>query len=73
MKQGLLSVQQTVPNRIGVYLIIDKNGKASMGKVYDSDIATEKNLRNVVDKMPLFEPGEHRGEKVKVSYLVEIK
>lgn len=73
LKQGLLSVQQTVPNRIGLYLIIDKNGKASLGKVYDSDIATEKNLRDVVDRMPLFEPGEHKGEKVKVSYLIEIK
>lgn len=73
LKQGLLRVQQTIPNRIGLYLIIDKNGKASLGKVYDSDVITENNLRNIVDRMPLFEPGEHKGEKVKVSYLVEIK
>lgn len=72
LKEELRSIQKTIPNRIGLYLIIDKDGKATLGKVYDSDVATEKNLRKVIDRMPLFEPGEHKGKKVKVSYLVEI-
>ncbi|QYH39511.1 hypothetical protein GYM62_12210 [Algoriphagus sp. NBT04N3] len=73
LKQELLKTQRTIPDRIGLYLIIDQEGKASLGKVYDSDVDTEKNLRKVIERMPLFEPGEHRGKKVKVSYLVEIK
>jgi hypothetical protein len=73
LEKELLRVQQTIPGRIGLYLIIDKDGKASLGKVYDSDRTTENNLREIVDNMPLFEPGEHKGEKVKISYLVEIK
>jgi len=73
LKKELLRIQQTMPNRIGLYLIIDHGGKASLGEVYDSDAATKDNLRNIVDDMPLFEPGEHREKKVKVSYLVEIK
>lgn len=73
LKKELLKVQQGVSGRIGLYLIIDKEGKASLGKVFDSDRATESNLRQIVANMPLFEPGEHKGEKVNVSYLVEIK
>jgi hypothetical protein len=72
LKKELVRIQKTIPNRIGLYLIIDKDGKTSLGKVYDTDVATEKNLRRIIDRMPLFEPGEHKGEKVKVSYLVEI-
>jgi len=73
LKEELRRIQKTIPNRIGLYLIIDEDGKASLGKVYDSDVATENNLRKIIDRMPLFEPGEHNGKKVKVSYLVEIK
>ncbi len=72
LKKELLRAQSTIPDRIGLYLIIDQGGKASLGKVYDSDPETENILRDVVETMPLFKPGEHQGKKVKVSYLVEI-
>jgi hypothetical protein len=73
LKKELIRVQQKIPGRIGLYLIIGKDGKASLGKVFGSDKTTENYLREIVDNMPLFESGEHKGEKVKVSYLVEIK
>lgn len=73
LKKKLVQVQDSVSRRIGIYLIINKQGKASVEDVLMSDDLTEVNIKNIVNRMPLFKPGEHKGKKVKVSYLVEIK
>ncbi|NHE55655.1 hypothetical protein [Cyclobacterium plantarum] len=73
LKKELLKIQREISGRMAIYLIIDEQGKAFVEEILMADDTTESNLRDIVESMPLFEPGKHKGEKVKVSYLVEIK
>lgn len=73
LKKELLQIQREISGRNAIYLIIDEQGKAFVEEIVMADDTTENNLRKIVENMPLFEPGEHKGKKVKVSYLVEIK
>ncbi|SHN01405.1 hypothetical protein SAMN04488057_105211 [Cyclobacterium lianum] len=73
LKKELLQIQPEISGRNAIYLIIDEQGKAFVEEIIMADDTTEKNLRKIIENMPLFEPGEHNGVKVKVSYLVEIK
>ena len=73
LRKELLQVQDSVSGRIVIYLLIETDGKVSVEDILLADQLTKDNLKSIVNRMPLFEPGKQKGENVKVSYLVELK
>lgn len=74
----------TEPNKINtfsslatdiyVHFIINKEGKAIQAKIVKSpDKETEKNLIDLINKMPLWKPGKLKGQTVAVEYTLPLK
>ncbi|MEZ4797251.1 MAG: M56 family metallopeptidase [Flavobacteriaceae bacterium] len=59
-------------NRISIVFIINENGEAMVDKVRAPHPELELEAKRVVELLPKFIPGEHKGKKVNVSYSLPI-
>ncbi|MEZ4780722.1 MAG: energy transducer TonB [Flavobacteriaceae bacterium] len=58
--------------RIMIVFIINENGTALVDKVRAPHPELESEAKRVIELLPKFTPGEHKGKKVNVSYSLPI-
>ncbi len=57
---------------IGVYILIDENGKARVKQIMSKDTSKIELINELINKMPCFSSAVHKKDTVTVSYLIEI-
>ena len=63
-----------ITGKVFVSFVIDKEGKVVMAKIAKGvDPSLDKEALRVVNSMPAWEPGKHKGELVKVKFTMPIQ
>jgi len=57
---------------VGSYILIDKNGNATLKKAMTQNEDEQQTIKLLVSKLPMFSPPVHNGDSVTVNYLIEI-
>lgn len=57
---------------VGVYILINGTGKASLEEAMTKDEAEIKHIKRLIDDLPSFTAPVHKGDTVTVSYLIEV-
>lgn len=69
-----LAIEQNIEGTVYVGFIIAENGEILNPTIYQGvDSIIDAEAINIVKRMPKWSPGKHKGENVKVSYILPVK